>query len=347
MTYTLVGAGAIGASMAAWISRAGADILYVDAVQAHVDAMNEKGLTITDPAGEDFTVPVRACHINDLKQPLDVVFLATKTQHTRAAMEKIAPLLSENGMVVSLQNGINEYCIAEYVGKERVIGAFVNWAADYFGPGVIQFGGFSNFHIGELSGEITPRLQALAEFIAPFQPVELSPHIMSALWGKQVNISAMFATGITHLLIPGGMEYEPTQGAIAAIALEAMQVPKVMQVPLFAHDDFDPELYKAGRYKEALQLTADHYAVMVKNYTGLYRDLAVRKRVSEIEGTVGVTVAMGEQLGLSLPVNRRLVEIVQQIERGERDICTENLEELQEFASRCYPEGLEALRRSV
>ena len=343
MKYTLIGAGGIGASMGAWLSRAGTDILYVDAVSEHVRAMNERGLTIRDPVNGDFTVPVKAALIDGLNEPLEAVFLATKTQHTRAAMERIAPLLKDNGYVVSLQNGINEYVIAEYVGEQRVIGAFVNWAADYIEPGVIQFGGHSNFVIGELDGKVTGRLMHLQELCSSFQQVEISSQIMRQLWSKQVNIFAMFATGITHLLIPGGMEYQPAQETIACIALEAMQVPKALNIELISFDDFRPDLYRQGRYREALKVTADHYRPMVKNYTGLYRDLAVRRRKSEIDGTVGIVVQMGERLGLDLPLNRKLVSMVKEIEGGRRMICTENLLELKSEYGKIYPEGLKQL----
>ena len=139
MGCTLIGAGAIGGSMAAWLSRAQTEVLYVDVIKEHVHTMNEKGLTIRISPDKDFNVPVRAILLNDLNKIDDIVFLATKSQHTRTAMEKITPLLPQNGYIVSLQNGINEYSIAEYVGRERVVGAFVNWAADYIEPGVIQF----------------------------------------------------------------------------------------------------------------------------------------------------------------------------------------------------------------
>lgn len=345
MKYTLVGAGAIGGSMAAWITRAGGDILYVDAVPGHVRAMNELGLTIRDTRDGDFTVPVKAVLIDELKEPLEAVFLATKTQHTREAMERIAPLLKEDGYVVSLQNGINEYVIAEYVGENRVVGAFVNWAADYIEPGVIRFGGRSHFVIGELNGTVTSRLRELQEFLSPFQKVELSENVMRQLWSKQVNICAMFCTGITHLLIPGGMDYGPTQEAIACIALEAMQVPRKLGVELTAFDDFRPDLYSQGKYKEAMSATAEHYRAMVKNYTGLYRDLAVRRRKSEIEGTVGDTIRMGEKLGLCLPLNRKLLSMVKEIEAGTRTIGTENLLELKDEYERLYPNGWECKKR--
>lgn len=194
--------------MAAWLSRAQTEVLYVDVIEEHVRTMNEKGLTIKIPPDKDFNVPVRAILLNDLNTMDDIVFLATKSQHTRHAMRKIAPLLPQKGYIVSLQNGINEYIIAEYVGRERVIGAFVNWAADYIEPGVIQFGGKGEFIIGELDGEITPRLLNLQKICSVFQPVKLSHNIMQELWSKQINICAMFATGITHLLIPGGLDFE-------------------------------------------------------------------------------------------------------------------------------------------
>ena len=338
MKYTLVGAGAIGGTMAAWVSKAGGEILYVDAVKEHVDAMNSRGLTILNPGGEDFCVPVKACMIDQLEEPLEVVFLAVKSQHTRNAMEKIAPLLKPDGYVVSLQNGINEPVIAEYVGEERVVGAFVNWAADYIEPGVIRFGGQSNFSIGELNGNITERLYSLREFLAPFTAVELSRNIMGHLWSKQVNISAMFATGVTDLGISKGFDFPETQETIAGLALEAMAVPEKIGVELTEFEDFSPSLYKKGCYGEALKQTADHYRVMAKDYTGLYRDLAVRKRKSEIDGTVGFTVELGEKMGLKLPLNRRLLEIVKEIEAGKRRIGLENLLDLKARYETVYGE---------
>lgn len=347
MGCTLIGAGAIGGSMAAWLSRAQTEVLYVDVIKEHVHTMNEKGLTIRISPDKDFNVPVRAILLNDLNKIDDIVFLATKSQHTRTAMEKITPLLPQNGYIVSLQNGINEYSIAEYVGRERVVGAFVNWAADYIEPGVIQFGGKGEFMIGELGGEITPRLLNLQRICSAFQPVKLSHNIMQELWSKQINICAMFATGITHLLIPGGLDFEPTQETIACLVLEAMQVPAKLGIFLVPFDDFRPNLYCAGRYHEALKVTADHYRSMLKNYTGLYRDLAVRKRRSEIDGTVGFIVESGQKLGLPLPLCQSFIKIVHEIEANIRPICTENLLELKDHYQKFYPDGLQKLISQV
>ena len=343
MKYTLIGAGAIGGSMAAYISRAGGEILYVDVVPEHVSALNRCGMRIYTPGKEDFTVPVKAELLQDLDEPLECVLLATKSQHTADAMKVIAPLLKPEGFVVSLQNGLNEYIISDYAGRERTVGAFVNWAADYMSPGVIQFAGHSNFAIGELDGRTTERVLALQEFFTPFQKPEISGNILSQLWSKQVNICAMFATGMTPLMIDGGMIFPETQETIACIALEAMQVPYKLGVPLVEFDDFKPELYRQGRYADAMKATSDHYHRMVKNYTGLYRDLAVRKRKSEIDGTVGLTIEIGEREGLELPLCRKFVGMIKEIEAGERLIRTENLLELKKEYEKLYPEGLAGL----
>lgn len=343
MNCVLVGAGAIGASMSAYLSKAGRDILYVDSFKEHVKAINENGLSLLCDKG-DFNVKVTAVSPEELHTvlsgPVDIAFIAVKSQDTGAAVELIAPLLSESGYVVSLQNGINGYTIADIVGADKVICSFVNWVSDFVSPGVIRLSSLGNFTIGELRGGLTKRLEFLQEFLSPFCEVAISENILRELWSKQVNICAMFTTGVTHLGISGGFDADPFKETIAAVAVEAMQVPEKLGVELISFEDFDPKLYKQGKYNDGLKLTADHYRALSKNYTGLYRDLAIKKSRSEIDGTVGAVVSVGESLGLSLPLNKKLVEIVKEIEAGKRDICTDNLYELKKAYKEFYPEGL-------
>ena len=89
---------------------------------------------------------------DDLPESLGAVLLAVKAHHTRTALAMIAPRLADDGFVVSLQNGINEPVIAEAVGAERTVGAFVNFGADYIRPGRIFLGGKGAFYIGEVDG---------------------------------------------------------------------------------------------------------------------------------------------------------------------------------------------------
>jgi len=145
------GAGAIGGVIGAAFIRAGQPVIFVDNVAEHVAAINQQGLKITGPMG-DFTIAAQAFLPEQLVGEFDCILLAVKSHHTDAAMADIAPHLAAQGCVVSLQNGLNEHRIAEVVGVERTVGAFLNFGADFLEPGVIHHGGRGAVVIGELDG---------------------------------------------------------------------------------------------------------------------------------------------------------------------------------------------------
>src|SRR2546430_1682787 len=116
MTTTIVGAGAIGGTIGAYLARAGEEVLLVDQDRAHVDEMRAHGLTIQGFA-ETFTVQVRACMPGELAGALGTILLAVKSQHTAAAVQTLIPLLTQESAIVSLQNGLCERIIAGLVGQ--------------------------------------------------------------------------------------------------------------------------------------------------------------------------------------------------------------------------------------
>ena len=136
MRITIVGAGAIGGTLGAYLARAGHDIAFVDSAEDHVRAINRHGLQIEGT--ETFTVQIPAITPDQMRGPLGLVFLAVKTMHTDAGARQIAPHLAPDGAVVSMQNGFNEERIAAVVGRQRTIGAFVNFGGDYQEPGRIM-----------------------------------------------------------------------------------------------------------------------------------------------------------------------------------------------------------------
>jgi ketopantoate reductase len=129
-----------GRSAERWLVRDGNSVLFCDTDPDHVTAMNEHGLAIEGPV-EEFAVPAQAVLPDALPNRLGAVLLAVKAHDTASAMSNVAPRLAEDGFVVSLQNGLNEPVIAASVGVERTVGAFVNFGADYLGPGRIFLGG--------------------------------------------------------------------------------------------------------------------------------------------------------------------------------------------------------------
>ena len=327
MKYVIYGAGAIGGSLAAHMIEHGREVVLVDRDADHVEAINRDGLRLVG-LGSEITVKTRAVTPEQVDFPLDQVLLSVKSQHTADAMAVIAPRLTHNGFVLSLQNGLNEYEIARHVGEHRVIGALVNWAADYISPGVIQFGGASNFVIGELSGQISTRVSGLVEDLRGVFDAESTNNILGFLWSKQISLGVLFVTGITPLKISDCLDTVQFEPALSTVAAEGVSLANLHGVTLEILDDFEPELYRQGRVREALTLMADHYRPMIKQHTGLYRDLAVRKRPSEIEGTIGMAIDLGTTAGLEMPAHRKLKEMVLEIEKGIRPISVDNIREL-------------------
>ena len=120
--------------MGAYLIRSGHAIHFVDVVEAHVEAINSTGLKITGPVDE-FNVDATASLPCSLQGQYQTILLCVKSQHTREATLALAPFLADDGVVVSVQNGLNELIIQDIVGRERTMGSFINFSADYHAPG--------------------------------------------------------------------------------------------------------------------------------------------------------------------------------------------------------------------
>ena len=104
----------------------------------------------------------------------------------------LKPHLADDGYVVSVQNGLNENLIAEMIGEDRTVGAFINFGADYHGPGVFLFGARSTVVVGELGGEITPRLQTIHKELQAFEPNAIATNnVWGFLWSKLAYCSLL------------------------------------------------------------------------------------------------------------------------------------------------------------
>ncbi|HWC02278.1 MAG TPA: 2-dehydropantoate 2-reductase [Methylomirabilota bacterium] len=339
MTVTIVGAGAIGGVTGASLARAGHDVLLVDQATDHVAAMNAGGIAVVTPDGA-WTVTVRAITPDALPAALDLVLLAVKAQHTPLALDAIAPRLAPHGTVVSLQNGLNEAVIAERVGARRTVGCLVNWAADWIAPGRIQHGGAGMFAVGELDGELSARAKDLAGLLGAVTPTQVTANIWGFKWGKHVYSALLVATALVDAHVYEVVERSPeTQRALVALVAEGMAVAEAEGVSLEAFDEFDPAWYRAGRAGDAgavaraMGAVSAFYRGHTKTRTGIWRDLVVRKRKTEVEAHLGATIARAERHAIEVPLTRRLLALIGELESGRRAMRWENLDELVRIAA--------------
>ncbi|HYL81154.1 MAG TPA: 2-dehydropantoate 2-reductase [Candidatus Acidoferrum sp.] len=334
MQITVWGAGAIGGITGGTLTRAGQDVLLVDASEEHVAAMKRDGLRVQDTRGS-WQVPVQAATPAEVEGSLELVLLAVKAHATAGALEQILPHLTEQSVVVSLQNGLNEEVIAARIGPGRTIGCLVNWGADWIAPGRIEFGGPGSFLVGELDGAITPRLTALGDLLSLVMPAKTTGNIWGYLWAKVCFGALLFATALADETIYDVVERSPAiQRMLVLLVAEAMDVAQAAGVRLEPFDEYDPALYrsgaKAGRAEiaEAMAAVAQFYRTQTKVKSGIWRDLAVRKRKTEVEAQLGIVVQKGKTLGVPTPLLIRLIAMIHELEEGHRSMSWTNLDEL-------------------
>ena len=316
------GAGAIGGVLGAFWARAGVPVLLVDIDADHVAACRDQGLRISGPV-DAFSVKVPAVTPADLTGTYRRVVLAVKAQATRAAIGALAPHLAPDGFVLSAQNGLNEKVIAGVVGTDRTMGAFVNYGADWQEPGHILFGNRGAVVVGEISGPPQKRTHDMLALLQIFEPdALLTPDIWSYLWGKLGYGAMLFATALTHDTMTENFEEPSRIPLLIGLAREVMQVTIAEGVVPRGFNGYDPAAFAPcateAQARASIAALADFNRHSAKSRTGVWRDLAIRKRRTEADPQLTQIAKIGHGHGIATPLLDRLIRLIADIEAGRR-----------------------------
>ena len=328
------GAGAIGGTVAAYIKRAGRDVTLVDIVPEHAEAVRDpaRGLAITGPV-EEFRIAIPALLPEQVTGVWRHIFLAVKAHHTEGATRALTPHLAQDGYVLSLQNGLNERIIQRVVGADRTIGAFVNFSADWIAPGEIMFGSRGAVVLGELNGRMTPRLAELHETMRMFEPDAIvTDDIWAYLWGKLGYGAMLFAQALGDAGIADCLARPELLPLWRALGREAIEVAVAEGVTPRGFNGFDPEAFKPGASEAAAKASVDAMVAFnrpsAKTHSGVWRDLAVRRRRTEVDVQIAPIYQVGERHGIDCRTTRKLVALIHEAEDGKRALSDDNLLEL-------------------
>jgi len=213
-----------------------------------------------------------------------------------------------------VQNGLTADHLIAAVGRDRVISSFVNVGADVMAPGRILQGNVATFRVGELDGgRITARVLALADALPYAQPTD---NVLGFLWGKEAYGAMLWAGAVSDLTIADHLEDPRYRPVMIAIAREVLaQAP----VRVEGFDGFEPDDLEGS-----LDRLAAFNRNSAKKYSGIYRDLVVRKRKTEIDEMLR---------DVNGPIFNKVAEIIHDIEDGRRVNTRANLDELAEFVA--------------
>ena len=307
-------------------------VLLVDQVGEHVEACRTRGLAISGPV-EAFTIKVPGVMPAEVRGQYRRIVLAVKAQATEGALQQLAPHLAPDGFVLSAQNGLNEIAIARVVGEARTMGCFVNFGVDWLGPGEILFGNRAAVVVGEIDGVVRDRTRQMHQLLSIFEPAAiLTDNIWGYLWGKLAYGAMLFATALTPDSMTENFTDPRRTIVFETLGREVMAVAKARGIKPIGFNGFDPEAFAPGASragaKASIAALAEFNRYSAKSHSGIYRDLAVRKRKTEVDPQIGIIATLGREAGVATPALTHLVALIHDIEDGRRPMAFETLQRL-------------------
>ncbi len=330
MRIAIYGAGSLGTVLGAYLTKNGVPVDLVNRNRAHVEALKARGARITGTV--DLTVPVSALFPEEMSGKYDVIFLMTKQLNNRETVSFLKDYLSEDGLVVTLQNGIPEDSVAEVVGPEHTVGVVVEWGATLSAPGestLTSSPDSLSFHMGGMSGIREEQLLQVKRILEKMCPVEIEANLPGARWSKLLINAAFSGLGTVIGGTFGDVTADPQAREIAVRCMK-----EVIDVGHAAGVEFAPVqgknitalFYWRNAVKKAVAKLI--LPVAMKKHAAIepsmLQDLK-NSKPCEVDAINGVVCEWGKKKGIPTPVNDRIAEIIRDIRDGKRKTGKENL----------------------
>lgn len=330
MRYAIYGAGSLGTVLGAYIQKSGTDIDLINRNKAHIAALKENGARIKGTV--DMSVPVHALLPEEMTGTYDIILLMTKQLLNKEVVNFLSPFLDENGVMVTLQNGIPEPEIAEIIGSRRTIGCVVEWGATLSAPGECTLTSDPeslSFHMGKMDGVSDEMFAEVRKLLEKMCKVDFEENLLGARWSKLL-INATFSGLGTVMGGLFGDVYEDTLGK--KIAVRCMK--EVIDVGQAAGVTFAPvqgkNITKLFYYEGAVKRAFAEFLlpIALKKHRliepSMLQDLK-KGKACEIDAINGVVCEWGRKVSVPTPINDRIVEVVKKEQAKELPLSKENI----------------------
>jgi len=328
MKMIVIGTGPIGGIIGGRLARAGNDVTFVDVDKEHVAAIREKGLQVDVPDGP-FNVRIPIVFPDEIEGKFDIGFIAVRSNYTPDALDTVMPHLANSGLLVSLQNGINPPLLEERVGPDRTLGVAIRMGCMRVAPGHVRTAIRGHLYVGHLHGKKTPQLEKVHALLDSVIPSEMSDNILGVLWSKLTYTCLGYFGSLADGPLAtscGDERYRRVLVDFFAEVVAAGTAAGARFIPLAEYDpvDFHPVI----PFEKRLAIVND----MAKSWKlddrkGPLRQ--IQKHVkTEVDFTLAHVVREGRRLNVATPLCQKLIEMIHQLESGQRQLGMENYVEL-------------------
>jgi 2-dehydropantoate 2-reductase len=292
----IVGTGALATLFAARLGAAGVQVTMLGTWESGLDALRREGARLVNGSGRELKSRVRVTRDPQTARGTKAALVLVKAWQTERAARQLADCLADDGLAVTLQNGLgNDEVLAAALGRERVALGVTTTGATLLGPGLARAGGE-----GTVSIQMHPRLEPIEDILraAKFN-LEIVQQAEPLVWGKLVINAAI--NPLTALLrVPNGelLRRPAARVLMNALAEEAAAVAAAQRVHLPFSDP--------GTAAETVaQKTAANYSSMLQDVR--------RGAPTEIDAICGAVTRAGRRHSVPTPVNRVCWQLVQSI----------------------------------
>ncbi|MGH8264840.1 MAG: ketopantoate reductase family protein [Steroidobacteraceae bacterium] len=325
MRTAVIGAGAIGGMLAVRLALAGQGVTVVDQ-GAHLDAIRANGLKLVHhDGGEEIARGLRATASCSEAGTQDLVFLALKAYVLEAVAPQMAPLFTDDTIVVPLQNGLPWWyfqnfngphaghrletadphgTIARSIEARRLIGCVVYPAGEIVAPGVIRHLEGDRFPIGELDGSETERLKTVSATLAGAglkapMLADIRSEVWLKLWG---NMSFNPISALTHATLVDICEEPATRELAADMMREAQVIAGKLGVT----------------FRISLERRIEGAAKIGRHKTSTLQDVEAGREV-EVDALIGSVIELAELTSTPIPATRAVHAMLKLLVRTMRE----------------------------
>jgi len=324
----VVGAGAVGGTTAGLLARDGFDVTLVCKYPEVARRIIEEGLHLSGRGMNlDVRIPAVAT-LDEIDHSVDLVLLATKAMDMASAARDCVPHLKPESKVVAMQNGIMEEKLAEIVGRDRTIGCVVGFGATMHEYGTIEVTSKGKMWLGYLDRDPDPDLEEISAILDHVAPTRTVERILPVRYAKLIINSCTSTLGvITGMDLGTLLKKRTARKLFIHVGEEAIEVADAMGIQVPSYGGRIRFRRLLGYPKPMKHLVIRIIGIKYRRLKSTNLQSLERGGITEVEHLNGYIVKYGEILNVRTPVNRRIVEMVREIEEKKRPISPRNLEE--------------------
>lgn len=333
MKVLLIGAGAIGGTVAVFMKKAGYDVRIMCHSASAKELIEKEGFFLHGAKGEfrvDFTCYSSYEELGD--ERFDLVIIATKYAAMAECAKASLLYVAEDGLVVGMQNGILTEELGEIVGRDKAVGCMIGFGATKNKANDVTVTSKGEFYVGMLDGRRPALLDEFAEMLKAVLPTEVTMDIKGRQYSKLIINSCINAVaGITGKTLGEILKDVRARDLFLSIAREGMAVAKAMGIKVPKYGvmlEYRLLALSNGKlYNSICKLVVRAVGLLYSDVKPSTLQSLEKGEKTEIDILNGYFVQKGSEFSVPTPVNTKLVAMIHEIEEGKRKISSDNLAE--------------------